>query len=49
MLKYCSCTYTCDRCEKDTTHILITQGSAALREHPLASPPTKADIMPRSM
>ena len=45
ILEYYSCTYACDRCEKDTgyAHILTTQ--VPLMKHFLASPSTVADIM----
>ena len=47
ILEYYSCTYACDRCEKDTgyAHILTTQVPPPLMKHSLASPSTVADIM----
>ena len=47
ILEYYSCTYACDKCEKDTgyAHILTTQAPAALMKHSLASPSTVADVM----
>ena len=46
ILEYYSCTYACDRCEKNTgfAHILTTQAPAALMKHSLASPSTVADV-----
>ena len=47
ILEYYSCTYACDKCEKDTgyAHMLTTQAPAALMKHSLASPSTVADVM----
>ena len=47
ILEYYSCTYACDKCEKDTgyAHILTTQVPPALMKHSLASPSTVADVM----
>lgn len=47
ILEYYSCTYACDKCEKDTgyAHILTTQAPPALMKHSLASPSTVADVM----
>ena len=47
ILEYYSCTYACDKCEKDTgfAHILTTQAPAALMKHSLASPSTVADVI----
>ena len=47
ILEYYSCTYACDKCEKDTgfAHILTTQAPAALMKHSLASPSPVADVM----
>lgn len=47
VLEYYSCTYACDKCEKDTgyAHILTTQAPPALMKHSLASPSTVADVM----
>ena len=47
VLEYYSCTYFCDKCEKDTgyAHILTTQAPPALMKHSLASPSTVADVM----
>ena len=47
ILEYYSCTYACDKSEKDTgyAHILTTQAPAALMKHSLASPSTVADVM----
>lgn len=47
ILEYYSCTYACDKCEKDTgyAHILTTQAPPALMKHSLASSSTVADVM----
>ena len=49
IIEYYSCTYACDRCEKDTgfAHIVATQTPPALMKHSLASPSTVADVMTR--
>ena len=47
VLEYCSCTYACDGCEKDTdfVHIITTGTPPSLMTHFLASPSTVADVM----
>lgn len=47
ILEYYSCTYACDKCEKDTgfAHILTTKTPPSLMKHSLASPSTVADVM----
>ncbi len=47
ILKYYSCTYACDKCEKDTgyAHILTTKTPPPLMKHSIASPSTVADVM----
>jgi len=47
ILEYDSCTYACDKCEKDTgfAHIITTKTPPPLMEHSLASPSTVADVM----
>ena len=47
ILEYYSCTYACDRCEKDTgfAHIVTTKTPPPLMKHSLASPSTVADVM----
>ena len=47
ILEYYSCTYACDKCEKDTgfAHILTTKTPPPLMKHSLASPSTVADVM----
>ena len=47
ILEYYSCTYACDKCEKDTgfAHILTAQAPAALMKHSLASPSTVAAVI----
>lgn len=47
ILEYYSCTYACDKCEKDTgyAHIVSTQAPPPLMKHSLASPSTVADVM----
>ena len=47
ILKYFSCTYACDRCEKETgyAHIVTTMAPNPLMKHSLASPSTVADVM----
>ena len=47
VLEYYSCTYACDKCEKDTgfAHIVTTKTPPALMKHSLASPSTVADVM----
>ena len=47
ILEYYSCTYACDKCEKDTgfAHILTTKTPPPLLKHSLASPSTVADVM----
>ena len=47
VLEYYSCTYACDKCEKDTgcAHIMTTNTPPALMKHSLASPSTVADVM----
>ena len=49
IVEYYSCSYACDRCEKDTgfAHIVATQAPPALMKHSLASPSTVADVMTR--
>ena len=48
-MEYYSCSYACDRCEKDTgfAHIVATQAPPVLMKHLLASPSTVADVMTR--
>lgn len=47
ILEYYSCTYACDKCEKDTgfAHIITTRTTPPLMKHSLASPSTVADVM----
>ena len=47
ILEYYSCTYACDKCEKDTgfAHIVTTKTPPPLMKHSLASPSTVADVM----
>ena len=47
ILEYYSCTYACDKCEKDTgfAHIITTKTPPPLMKHSLASPSTVADVM----
>ena len=47
ILEYYSCTYACDKCEKDTgfAHIITTRTPPPLMKHSLASPSTVADVM----
>ena len=47
ILEYYSCTYACDKCEKDTgfAHILTTKTPPPLMKHSLASPSTVEDVM----
>ena len=47
ILAYYSCSYACDRCEKETgyAHILTTQAPPPLMKHSLASASTVADVM----
>ena len=47
ILEYYSCTYACDKCEKDTVfaHVLTTKTPPPLMKHSLASPSTVADVM----
>ena len=47
ILEYYSCTYACDRCEKDTgfAHIVTTKTPPPLMKHSLASLSTVADVM----
>ena len=47
ILKYYSCTYACDKCEKETgyAHILTTKTPPPLMKHSIASPSTVADVM----
>ena len=47
MLEYYTCTYACDRCEKETgsATIFSTQAPPPLMKHSLASPSTVADVM----
>ena len=47
ILEYYSCTYACDKCDKDTglAHILTTKTPPPLMKHSLASPSTVADVM----
>ncbi len=47
ILEYYSCTYACDKCEKDTgyAHIINTKAPPPLMKHSLASPSTVADVM----
>ena len=49
LIKYYSCTYACDKCEKDTgfAHMVTTQTPPPLMKHSLASPSTVADVMTR--
>lgn len=47
VIEYYSCTYACDKCEKDTgfAHMVATQAPPALMKHSLASASTVADVM----
>ena len=47
ILEYYTCTYACDRCEKETgcASIFSTQAPPPLMKHSLASPSTVADVM----
>ena len=47
ILEYYTCTYACDRCEKETGNATIfsTQAPPPLMKHSLASPSTVADVM----
>lgn len=47
ILEYYSCTYACDKCEKDTgfAHIITTRTPPPLMKYSLASPSTVADVM----
>ena len=49
ILEYYTCTYACDRCEKETgsATILSTQAPPPLMKHSLASPSTVADVPPQ--
>lgn len=47
VLKYYTCTYACDRCEKETgfAHIVGTEAPPSLMKHSLASPSSVAEVM----
>lgn len=47
LLKYYTCSYACDGCEKKTgyAHIISTEAPPSLMKHSLASPSTVADVM----
>ena len=47
ILEYYTCTYACDRCEKETgsATIFSTQAPPPLMKYSLASPSTVADVM----
>ena len=47
ILEYYSCTYACDKCEKETgyAHIISTKTPPPLMKHSLASPSTVADVI----
>ena len=49
ILEYYTCTYACDRCEKETgdATIFSTQAPPPLMKHSLASPSTVADVTPQ--
>ncbi len=49
ILEYYSCTYACDKCEKNTgyAHIINTKTPPSLMKHSLASPATVADVIPQ--
>ena len=49
ILEYYSCSYACDKCEKNTgfARILTTKTPPPLMKHSLASPSTVADVMTR--
>lgn len=48
-LKYYTCTYACDRCEKESgyAHIVGTAAPPSLIKHSLASPSSVAEVMTR--
>lgn len=47
IIEYYSCTYACDKCEKDTgfAHMISTKTPPSLMTHNLVSPSTVADVM----